>query len=432
MRFDEASRVRLSASSTTSPAILRRLAADPSVMVRISLALNPALPSPVSDQLAGDTDARVRAAMARRTAGLTIDTSDDDRQRAQRDAAVANLTAMITEAGERVRATIADTVKDLPNGSRDTILRLAHDPSVMVCGPVIRCSPMLTQEDLIVLIATAPPSSTAMAVAGRPNIGADVSDAIVETSDPVVIRTLLGNNTALIRDATLDALAAQSEEQTDWQEPLVRRPRLPVRAQHMLSEFVSAQLLDTLAARSDLDPAVTTRLRIALGQSLPRDATARSSARPVRVPAMEWARPQVPAAAAPSDEPRTFRARALELHQAGQLDEAAILSALQQDSLAEATAMLAVKADLPILAIERACEMRSASGMVSVAWKAGLSPETAVALQRTLARVAPEMVVAPEPGGAFALSENEMRSHLGFVGAPERGSRAWRPRRLAS
>ena len=45
------------------------------------------------------------------------------------------------------------------------MLRLAHDPAVMVCEPVIRFSPMLTQEDLVTLIATGPPPSTLMAVA---------------------------------------------------------------------------------------------------------------------------------------------------------------------------------------------------------------------------------------------------------------------------
>ena len=44
------------------------------------------------------------------------------------------------------------------------------------------------------------------------------------------IGALLANHTAQIREAALDALAAQSEEQTAWQEPLVRRPHLPPRA----------------------------------------------------------------------------------------------------------------------------------------------------------------------------------------------------------
>ena len=53
---------------------------------------------------------------------------------------------------------------------------------------------------------------------------------------------------------------------TEWQEPLVRRPRLPARAQRMLAEIVTGHLLETLAARKDLDPKVELALRSALAR----------------------------------------------------------------------------------------------------------------------------------------------------------------------
>jgi hypothetical protein len=49
-------------------------------------------------------------------------------------------------------------------------------------------------------------------VASRANIGADVCDAVVAAADSTVIRTLLGNRSAQIRDATLDALIARAEQ----------------------------------------------------------------------------------------------------------------------------------------------------------------------------------------------------------------------------
>lgn len=268
MKHDEATRVRQGACATTCPDILRTLAMDPSVTVRVSLALNPALPPQVSAILAGDTDARVRAILGRRLASLTPALSAEDSKRVQHDA-VARLTAMVAEAGLRVRVNIAEAVRDLPDGPREIVLRIAHDPEVMVCEPVIRFSPMLTQEDLMELIASDPPPSTVVAVARRPGIGPGVSDAVVGTSVNEAIGALLKNPTAQIRDTTLEALAAQSEEQTDWQAPLVRRPRLPPRAQQMLSEIVTGSLLDALAARSDLDPKVGQALSLALGRDRP-------------------------------------------------------------------------------------------------------------------------------------------------------------------
>jgi uncharacterized protein (DUF2336 family) len=266
MQHDEATRVRQGACATTSPDILRALATDPSVTVRASLALNRALPPQVDAILAADTDARIRTILSRKLASLTPTLSDEARKRVQHDA-VAKLTAMVAEAGLRVRVSIAEVVRDLPDGPREIVLRLAHDPAVMVCEPVIRFSPMLTQEDLVALIASLPPPSTVVAVAQRPGIGPAVADAVVGTSINAAIGALLQNPTAQIRETTLDALAAQSEEQLDWQAPLVRRPRLPPRAQQMLSEIVTGSLLEALAARADLDPKVSRTLALSLGRA---------------------------------------------------------------------------------------------------------------------------------------------------------------------
>jgi uncharacterized protein (DUF2336 family) len=278
---------------------------------------------------------------------------------------------------------------------------------VMVCEPVIRLSPMLTQEDLVMLIATVPPPSTLMAVANRPKIDATVSDAIVGSADFAAIRALLANPTAQIREATLDALAAQSEEQTDWQAPLVNRPHLPPRAQRMLAEIVTGHLLEILAARADLDPKVGQMLRSALGQGRPN-----------------------PLSEPPPDEAARARMRALALSHAGKLNDAAILAALRRNENLEATAMLAVKAGAPAAVIERACALRSAKAVVSLAWKAGLNAQTAVVLQVALARLPPDLVLRPGSEGVFSLSEDEMRWQLAFLNVPDRGLRAWTPRRL--
>lgn len=409
MDVDEATRVRQSASVSTSPEVLRALASDPSVTVRVSLALNPALPEHVSAMLAEDTDLRVRTILSRRLSTLTPGLTDDDRQRVQRDA-VANLTAMVAEAALRVRINIAEAVKDLDDGPRDIVLRLAHDPAVMVCEPVIRFSPLLTQEDLVTLIAAGPPPSTIMAVANRPKIDAAVSDAIVGTDDTAAIRALLANPTAQIREATLDALAAQSEVQTDWQDPLVNRPHLPLRAQRMLAEIVTGHLLERLAARDDLDPKVAQTVRAAV----------------------EQVQPTPPSDPPPDAEARLVRAHALALNQAGKLDDDAILEALRRNENQTATAMLAVKADVRVAVVERACALRSAKGIVSLTWKAGLTVQTAVVLQVALAHLTPDLVLRPGRDGLFPLSEDEMNWQLAFLDVPDRSARAWRPRVLGA
>ena len=76
MDADEAIRVRQGASETTSPDILRALATDPSVTVRASLALNPALPDQVIAILASRYRCRVRAILSRKLAALTATLPD--------------------------------------------------------------------------------------------------------------------------------------------------------------------------------------------------------------------------------------------------------------------------------------------------------------------------------------------------------------------
>jgi uncharacterized protein (DUF2336 family) len=413
MDVNEVTRVRQGACETTSPDILYQLACDPSVTVRASLALNPALPDEVTAILKADTDIRVRTILSRRLAALTPALPDETRQQVQKDA-VAALTAMVAEAALRVRGSISEAVRDMPDGPREIILRLAHDPAIMVCEPVILFSPMLTQEDLVVLIASGPPPTTVQAVANRPRIGTAVSDAIVGSADPAAICALLRNHTAQIREATLDALAAQSEEQTDWQEPLVRRPHLPVRAQRMLAEIVTGHLLDVLAARDDLDPKVGTMLRSALERST-QDRFDPSRDHP----------------GSADLNTTTALTRAQALLQSGQLDDRAILDALRRNADLEASAMLAVKGGVTVPVIDRACGLRSAKAVVSLAWKAGFSAQTAVILQTMLARLAPGEVLRPGPDARFPLTEDEMRWQLAFLGAGDGATRTWMPRQLS-
>ena len=227
----EAVRVRQGANAMTPPDILLALATDPSVTVRASVAMNPALPPGAAEILSADTDPRVRRLIGRTPAqpgGI----------RTQQDA-VASLTAMIAEAGLRIRANIARTVQDMPDGPREIVLRLAHDPASMVCGPVIRLSPLLTQQDLLDLVESDPPAFTFLAVASRPGLTEAVSDAIVGSAGPEAVTALLTNRTAKIKDSTLEMLAARAEEQPAWQAALIDRPHLPNRVRTMMTEILS-------------------------------------------------------------------------------------------------------------------------------------------------------------------------------------------------
>ncbi len=391
----EATRVRLGASTATEPDVLRDLAGDSSVTVRAALALNPAAPSQTNDALAGDPDERVRILLARKLAALAPSLSAADQAQLRRET-WQTLTALVADEAVRVRATIADAVKDMPAAPRELILRLAHDTEVSVSEPVIRLSPLLTTYDLLALLAKAPAPGTTLAVARRARLDEAVSDAIAASADNVAIRAMLANPLAQIREATLDALVARSVEHTDWHEPLVRRPSLPPRAARMLSEIVATHLLEVLATRADLAPPLAEELRSRLLARLQFDA---------KEPADR---------AKPTAEQALADARALAEH--GKLAEEAVLDAARRGEARYAAALLAVAAGTSVSVVDRAASLRSAKGLVSLVWQAGFTMRAAVALQSLLARLAPDALLTAGPGGNFPLAVEEMRWQLEFLG----------------
>ncbi len=394
-RLDEATRVKLAASSRTAPDALCVLAEDPSVTVRAAVAMNAACPVHADEVLAQDGDERVRMLLARKLASFVPALGEAEQVRL-REQAIRLLAGLVEDEAIRVRAAIADVVKEMPEAPKPLILRLARDAAVTVSEPVIRLSPLLTPEDLLTLLSSPPAPETVTAIARRPHLTEAVSDAVVATADTAAIRSLLANGSAAIREATLDSLIVQSAQHADWHEPLVRRPALPAHAARALSEIVATQLLDVLARRGDLDPALIEELRRKLTERLSRE--------------------QGQAGAQPKLTTERAIAEAQALAADGRLTEDALLKAAQRGEARLASALLATASGMPLAVVERAAALRSAKGLISLCWKAGFSMRVAGPLQALLARIPPSAALAAGPGGNFPLAPAEMRWQLEFLG----------------
>jgi uncharacterized protein (DUF2336 family) len=357
---------------------------DTSVMVRASLAVNPATSPETNAALAADADDRVRALLARKLGSLVPALSADGQQRL-RQQTLGTLTALAEDATVRVRAAIAEAVKDLPEAPRAIILRLAHDPDVLVCEPVIRFSPLLTTDDLVALVTAAPSSGTGIAVARRAAINNAVSDAIAAGGTDDAVLALLMNGSAQIREATLDALVERSINHPDWHDPLIRRPALSDRSAKTLSRIVADHMLEVLAARSDLAPALAADLRKRVAAQMQH----------------------LPAAAKPSAS-------------AEKPTEAHLLTAAREGDARKAAEMLAAAASVPLPAVRRAATLRSAKGLVSLVWKAGFSMQAGYAMQVLLAGLAPGSVLKSGPCNSFPMSIQEMSWQIEFLSGKDR------------
>jgi uncharacterized protein (DUF2336 family) len=392
-QFDEASRVKLGASPQATPAILALLAADPAVTVRAAVALNDATPAGVQRSLANDGDERVRMLLARKLADFAFGGAEEEHLQSQ---AARLLEGLVRDEAVRVRLAIAGVLKEMPGAPKEIVMQLAQDTDIAVSEPIIRLSPLLAPEDLLALLAAPPAPETVTAIARRPHLSEQVSDAIAASAHSAAIHALLANRSAGIREATLDSLVAQSVHHCEWHEPLVQRPALPPKAARALADVVATQYLELLAARADLAPELTGELQEKLARRLKSDGG--QDDMPERL----------------SREEATARARVIQ--QAGRLTEETLLRAAQRGEARLASALLALAADMPFSAVERAASLRSAKGLISLCWKAGFSMRVAGPLQSLLCRIPPNEVLGAGIGGNYLLAPSEMRWQLEFLG----------------
>ena len=368
----QAARIALAGSTAAPPEALYYLIADREPGIRAAVAANPSSPHQTFLALAADGDDAVRQALATRLAALAPGLPPAQQDRVAQ-VAWASLTKLAEDAAEEIRATIAEAVKDLPDAPRGMMLTLARDTSLRVAEPVIRLCPLLTEEDVLGLVAAPPMAATLTAIARRPAISETVADALVATGDVSVIVALLGNRTAAIRESTLDALVVQAAEHTAWQEPLVRRPDLPPRAALALARFVAEELLTPLMERPDLPPDAAGRIRGAVATRLA-------------------------GAPRPGEAAEDAVARAGILLRAGALDEPALVRASRGGEVPFVVAALAGLAEVPQRSVDHAVMTRDAKCLAGLCRKAGLGDAAAEAVVALLAPTAPAaatVTVAP-------------------------------------
>jgi len=398
---DAEQRRALAARGDIEPEILYFLAEDSSPGVRRTLAVNAAAPRHADLLLARDADDAVRSGLAGKIAklapGLTADEQDTIRRMTYEA-----LEILARDQVTRVRQILSETLKDVAAAPPEVIRRLARDVELVVAGPVLQFSPVLTDDDLMEIIAGTPPEGGLTAIANRAAVSEDVTDAIYKTDDVDAIAAMLGNASAQIREETLDRIIRLAPDREPWHAPLVRRPQLTSGAPLRLARFVAGSLLETLTQRKDLDPETAEKVRAAVDRRLAESDGEGTGAA------------DAPEAFAPSETPLS---RARDLHGKGKLDERKIAAALGSNTDKDSAfvrAAVAVLAGVKPRIVERAEDTKTAKGIVALAWKAGLSAEFSVELQTRLAHIQPRAVLKPKAGG-FPLSEEEMTWQLDFL-----------------
>src|SRR5665213_1577024 len=251
--------IQLAARTDAGPDVLHYLAVHGAPATRAAVAANPAAPAVSNRLLANDEEEDVRAELAVKIARLMPGLSERESSHVFA-LTIETLDCLARDAAVRVRSILAEEIKSLDCIPHDIVLRLARDLNTVVAGPILQYSPLLSDADMMEIIACGQVQQVLTAIAGRKPVSEPVSDRLVQSLDVSAVAALLVNPDAKIRKDTMDKIVDQAEEISAWHVPLALRADLSARAIRRIGALVGAAILERLAARNDLSDATRTHL----------------------------------------------------------------------------------------------------------------------------------------------------------------------------
>lgn len=381
----------------TRPEILYFLADDPDSGIRQCIAANASAPHQADSILARDADDDVRCVLASKISRLFPKVSAAQ-QETMRRAVLDVIEVLASDEASRVRAIVAEALKDALDVPHHLVVQLANDRDLQVSLPVLEYSPILTNEDLLALIRSAPVQEALCAIAKRETLAEDVCDAIAVTRDREAIAVLLANPSAQVREETLDMLIDSAPGVESWHAPLVHRPELPAGPARRIAGFVAQSLLEQLGSRTDLPAETIAAVRAAVTHRLDAAPPPEAVSRPLSAKEAE------------------SRQRAVALFNADALDDTAIRRAVTRNDSRFIQTALELQSGMPAATVEKIFKAQSGQGVVALCWKAGLDMQIAMQIQFTLLKLAPADVVRSSNLDSYPLSPDDMEAKLAFFG----------------
>lgn len=395
---DENVRLELAARPDVKPENLYFLADDASSKVRTAIAENQRTPHHADIILAKDKDANVRERLADKISRLAPELSPDDKDKVKK-IAYDTLETLAKDELTRVRQILAEALQDVAGAPAPVIRKLAFDTELVVAGPILENSPVLTDEDLMEIIERGSTTGRLSFISKRKDVTEGVSEAIVATADEYAVALLLANPSAQIRETTLDRVVDEAKDVISWHAPLVSRPQISGYAAKRLAGLVAANLIRVLSIRSDLEPddleevkkAVTNRIEG--GVSDLKDAIQLEDTETPLEVAM---------------------GKVQKLKDKGDLNEASVRKMVSGGKKEEVIAALAIMNEVPAVAVQKAINAKNIKGVVSICWKAELSAKTAEQIQSVVVEIGDSEIMKAE-SGKCAMSDSDMEWQFEFV-----------------
>ena len=386
---DSAVRRKLAARGDVRPEVLYYLAEDELPEVRREIAANETTPRHADRLLAEDVDDEVRCDLARKIARLAPGLSQEAQDQIQQ-LTFEVLDILAHDQLPQVRQIIAEEIKRSETVPRAIVQHLARDLELIVSAPVLEYSPLLSDDDLLEIIESAPVQGALSAISRRATVKAPVADAIAACDDYEAVAALLANPSAQIREETLDELIERAPEAEAWHKPLVERPELSLRAVRRIATFVALALLRLLEERNDLPSGATDEVREAVARRIEKSGVNGGT---------------------------DASLAAEKAFKEGNITDESVQSAVDLGDHDFVIKALALKAGLVPRVVERVIEMQGAKSITALVWIAGLSMRTAIQVQLKVARVPPMDVLNAKDGTDYPLTEEELQWHADLFAA---------------
>jgi uncharacterized protein (DUF2336 family) len=373
--------------------VLEYLAEHGAPGTRQAVAASVMAPAGVNLFLAGDGETEVRAELAAKIARLMPGL--EAREEAHTIAlTIETLECLARDSSVKVRAILAEEIKHLDCVPHAVAMTLARDLESIVAAPILEYSPLLSDADLMEIIACGQVKEALAAIARRRPLSDRIADELVQSLDVPAVAALLVNPDAKIRKATLERIVEQAEEIESWHLPLALRADLSTRAIRRIAGFVGAYLIERLAARSDLSEPVRTHLQ--------RRLRAKLEERPAYDgPTADAARATVAAAKANGTLDGMF------------VEDAALAGHRELVIFA-----LCELAHVPEAIVRKIMAAGRAKPLVALVWHAHLNMRIAFKIQSFVMKL-PGRELLPARGGVhFPLTADEMRWHLNYFDIP--------------
>ena len=388
-----AERAKLAAATDTAPELLVFLAADSSDSVRTALAQNPALPAAGVKLLARDRIEGVRTAMAREVGRLW-----GERHHNSPDAALAKeaLSLLALDEAATVRTALSTAIAEVAMVPGDIAEKLAMDAIETVAVPILRHYAQFEDKFLIDLLSQRSDVWARHAIAQRKTLSMDLTGHLLaDETDATLPQLLLGNAGARFAEPMWESFSMKAEGWAKNAPALLQafasRADLPHASAERLAGFVDDAIFTVLASRTDFDTA--TRRQII--------DTARRRA--------DWLEREKE-----GKLPAIIRVR--ELYDEDRLDDDAIRDALALHDPEFLKLALSIKSGIYPEQVEQLLGSENPKAITALAWKAGLSARTALALQKHVGGIAPHRLLHPKGGTDYALAPSELLWQLEFYG----------------